>query len=59
MAVSLHGVVQRDEMVFRHAWRSHCPISMVLSGGYAANSHEAVSASIDNLMTTFGLVLTR
>lgn len=58
MAVSLHGIVQRDEVVFRHACRSHCPISMVLSGGYAANSHQAVIASIDNLMTTFDLTLT-
>ena len=58
MAVSQHGVVQRDEMVFQYAQRSHCPISMVLSGGYAANSHQAVSASVENLMATFDLVLT-
>lgn len=57
MAVSLEGVVKRDEMVFQHALRCKCPISMVLSGGYAADSHRVVSASIENLMNTFDLVL--
>lgn len=57
MDVSLRAVVQRDETVFRHAQRSRCPISMVLSGGYAANSHQAVSASIENLMSVFDLVV--
>lgn len=55
MDVSLRAVVQRDQMVFQHAQRSCCPISMVLSGGYAANSHQAVSASIENLMKVFDL----
>ena len=58
MSVSMHGVVQRDEMVFQHALDCQCPISMVLSGGYAADSHEAVAASIKNLMTTFKLNVT-
>ena len=58
MAVSLEGVVQRDEMVFQHALRCSCPISMVLSGGYAIDSHRVVTASVENLMTKFGLVST-
>ena len=53
----MDGVVQRDDMVFRHAQKCHSPIAMVLSGGYAANSHQAVAASIQNLMETFDLVL--
>ncbi|KAL3145744.1 hypothetical protein ABBQ38_015125 [Trebouxia sp. C0009 RCD-2024] len=57
MAVSLEGVVQRDEMVFEHALRCKCPITMVLSGGYATDSHQVVTASIENLMTKFDLVL--
>lgn len=55
MDVSLRAVIRRDEMVFRHAQRARCPISMVLSGGYAVNSHQAVSASIENLMKVFDL----
>lgn len=51
----MDGVTQRDEMVFRHALACKCPISMVLSGGYAADSHSAVAASITNLLTTFNL----
>ena len=57
MSVSMDGVVKRDEMIFRHALVHKCPISMVLSGGYAAKSHQAVAASIANLLTTFDLTI--
>ena len=51
----MEGVVQRDEMVFRHALSCKCPISMVLSGGYAAQSAQAVAMSIANLFIKFQL----
>lgn len=55
MSVSLEGVMQRDQMVFQHALVCKCPISMVLSGGYAAESHQAVAKSIENILTVFSL----
>lgn len=58
MSVSMEGVIQRDEMVFRHALSCKCPISIVLSGGYAADSHQAVAASIENLLRRFSLTIT-
>ena len=51
----MEGVIRRDEMVFNHALSSNCPISMVLSGGYATESHQAVAASIANLLNVFSL----
>lgn len=49
MAVSKEAVVRRDEMVFERAQQVSAPICMVLSGGYARNSWEVVSASVANL----------
>lgn len=52
----MEGVVKRDAMVFSKAQEHNVPITMVLSGGYAADSHKVVSDSIAHLLRTFNLV---
>jgi len=52
----MEGVIQRDQMVFQHALVCKCPIAMVLSGGYAAESHQAVAKSIENVLNVFSLI---
>ena len=51
----MEGIIKRDAMVFQKAQQCNVPITMVLSGGYAADSHKVVAASIANLMRTFKL----
>ena len=55
MSVTMEGIVKRDAIVFQKAQQCMVPITMVLSGGYAADSHKAVAASIANLIRTFNL----
>lgn len=47
------GIVSRDTRVFQMAQQHNVPIAMVLSGGYAAESHKVVAASIVNLLRLF------
>lgn len=53
MSVTSEGIVSRDARVFQMAQQHVVPIAMVLSGGYAADSHKVVAASIVNLMRLF------
>jgi len=48
--ISQHGVLQRDELVFKTALNRKIPIVMVLSGGYAPNSAKAIIMSLKNLL---------
>jgi len=48
--ISAEGVIKRDEIVFREAFKRNVPILMLLSGGYARESAEIISNSIANLL---------
>jgi histone deacetylase 11 len=50
MQVSQAGVVERDKFVFDTAKKNSLPILMVLSGGYAPDSHKAISESVGGLL---------
>ena len=54
--ISLAGIIERDEFVFRKARERKIPIFMALSGGYADNFPEIVSDSIINLIKK-GIIL--
>eukprot|EP01025_Chloroclados_australasicus_P037545 TRINITY_DN3833_c3_g1_i4.p2 TRINITY_DN3833_c3_g1~~TRINITY_DN3833_c3_g1_i4.p2 ORF type:complete len:227 (-),score=25.73 TRINITY_DN3833_c3_g1_i4:562-1242(-) len=51
MNVSKEGVCKRDEMVWRFALEQQIPICMVLSGGYAKDSANAIACSLKNILT--------
>ncbi|KAF5826299.1 hypothetical protein DUNSADRAFT_3707 [Dunaliella salina] len=56
LGVSAQGIINRDKMVWEHAFRaSKAPLVMTLSGGYAANNAAVIAASIANLMRTWSL----
>lgn len=48
--ISQEGVIERDQIVFEAALSRGIPIVMVLSGGYATTSGQAVIASVTNLI---------
>jgi len=48
--ISQQGVMKRDELVFKAALTRKIPIVMVLSGGYAPDSAEAIILSLKNLL---------
>jgi histone deacetylase 11 len=49
MKISEAGIIKRDEIVFTCALEHKIPILMLLSGGYAAQSAEIVSRSLEHL----------
>lgn len=55
LAVSPAGVVRRDERVWQWALDRGVPVVQLLSGGYARNSAQVISDSIDNLARRFKL----
>ncbi len=58
-AVSRHGVMERDEMVFKYALEKEIPIAMLFGGGYQPNNAALIADSIENLDRTFGLLRPR
>lgn len=55
-SVSRHGVMERDEMVFKYALEKQIPIAMLFGGGYQPDSAVLIADSIENLDRTFGLL---
>ncbi len=55
-SVSRHGVMERDEMVFKYALEKQIPIAMLFGGGYQPNNAALIADSIENLDRTFGLL---
>lgn len=55
MAVTEQGVIKRDEMVFRRAFKAKAAIVMLLSGGYQKTNAQTIAHSIENLFKTFNL----
>ncbi|KAF5843761.1 hypothetical protein DUNSADRAFT_8277 [Dunaliella salina] len=54
--ISPSAIQQRDQMVFEHALHvAKAPIVMTLSGGYAPQSSDVISASLSNLIRLFQL----
>uniref|UniRef100_A0A3Q1HC02 Histone deacetylase 11 n=1 Tax=Anabas testudineus TaxID=64144 RepID=A0A3Q1HC02_ANATE len=49
LSISPHGIVKRDEIVFRAAMRRGIPILMVTSGGYQKKTARIIADSILNL----------
>uniref|UniRef100_A0A3B4A7M9 Histone deacetylase domain-containing protein n=1 Tax=Periophthalmus magnuspinnatus TaxID=409849 RepID=A0A3B4A7M9_9GOBI len=49
LSISPHGIVKRDELVFRAARRRGIPILMVTSGGYQKKTARIIADSILNL----------
>ncbi len=51
--VNKQAIIERDEIVFKHALGNHIPIVMLLAGGYTQESANVVSSSIVNLQRKF------
>nr|XP_060615284.1 histone deacetylase 11 isoform X1 [Anolis sagrei ordinatus] len=49
LAISPQGIIERDEIVFRAAWRHRIPILMVTSGGYQKRTARIIADSLLNL----------
>ncbi|XP_029007229.1 histone deacetylase 11 [Betta splendens] len=49
LSISPHGIIKRDEVVFRAARRRGIPILMVTSGGYQKKTARIIADSIINL----------
>ncbi|XP_062829799.1 histone deacetylase 11 isoform X2 [Anolis carolinensis] len=49
LAISPQGIIERDEIVFRAAWKHQIPILMVTSGGYMKRTARIIADSILNL----------
>ena len=47
------GVIKRDEIVFKNAFKFNTPIVMLLSGGYQKKTARVISNSIKNLFEKF------
>ena len=57
LKISEKGIVDRDELVFRHAYETYkVPILMVLSGGYQMSNAPVIADSIRNLCEKFNLL---
>ena len=57
LKVSEQGIIDRDEVVFRHAYEQNkVPILMVLSGGYQMTNAPVIAQSIRNLDEKFNLL---
>lgn len=54
--VSGNGIVERDEIVFRHALEKKVPVLMVMSGGYQESNAGVIANSISNLVAKFKLI---
>lgn len=55
--ISEKGIIERDELVFRHAYEvNKVPILMVLSGGYQQSNAPNIADSIRNLSEKFNLL---
>lgn len=55
-SVSRHGVIERDEMVFKYALDRQIPIAMLFGGGYQPENAALIADSIENLDRTYGLL---
>jgi len=53
MSISEDGIIKRDEIVFRNAFKNKIPILMVLSGGYTRKSAGVIGKSIENILRCF------
>eukprot|EP00004_Rigifila_ramosa_P000344 TRINITY_DN1038_c0_g1_i5.p2 TRINITY_DN1038_c0_g1~~TRINITY_DN1038_c0_g1_i5.p2 ORF type:complete len:151 (-),score=30.13 TRINITY_DN1038_c0_g1_i5:17-469(-) len=53
--ISPDGVIERDALVFSHAFAYDVPIVMLLSGGYQPSTANVIAQSIANLHQKFGL----
>ena len=49
MALTIPGIINRDELVFTQAITRNIPILMVLSGGYHSKSYQIISKSVENV----------
>ena len=57
LRISEKGIVERDEIVFRHAYElNKVPILMVLSGGYQMSNAPVIANLIRNLNEKFNLL---
>lgn len=57
MRVTEDGIKMRDEFVFEQALSRRIPILMTLSGGYSPKSAHIVSASLENVLKRFDLII--
>ncbi len=48
--LTMGGIIERDEFVFRQALDNNIPVLMVLSGGYHKDSWMIISKSLENIM---------
>ena len=53
--ITKNGIIQRDEIVFKHALNNKIPILMVLSGGYQLQNAPTIAESLTNLIEKFNL----
>ena len=57
LRISERGIVERDELVFKHAYEiNKVPVLMVLSGGYQMSNAPVIADSIRNLCNKFNLM---
>ena len=57
LKISPQGIIDRDELVFSHAYeKNKVPILMVLSGGYQMSNAPVIADSIRNLSEKFSLL---
>ena len=52
-SVTERGVIKRDEIVFKNAFKFDIPVVMLLSGGYQKKTARVISKSIKNLFEKF------
>ena len=55
LSITKEGVIQRDELVFKHAQKNEVPIVMLLAGGYQKNNAGVIAESISRLVRKFDL----
>jgi len=56
MKISETGIIKRDEMVFKYAFKNSIPILMLLSGGYSKKSGLIIGKSIEKLLNNIILI---
>lgn len=52
LSITTHGILLRDENVFRECIDRAIPVAMVLSGGYHKGSARIIGESVENLLRT-------
>lgn len=53
LQITAKGIIDRDEIVFKHALKNQIPIVMLLSGGYQQANAPVIAESIINLFDKF------